>query len=182
MPALANPAAPEITSRDGARLVVRPMRRSDGGALAAAVESLSAETRRRRFLTPKPGLSRREVAALTDLDGHARVALVALDPDTLAWVAVARYAAFPADPRTADVALTVADAWQGRGVGTALFGMLVERARHEGMGRLVATTLAGNRPALRLLQRHGFAVAGWDGATVDLGRDLPGGGSRPVAA
>jgi RimJ/RimL family protein N-acetyltransferase len=50
------------------------------------------------------------------------------------------------------------------------------------VGRLVATTLAGNRPALRLLQRHGFAVTGWDGATVDLGRDLPGGGSRPVAA
>ena len=175
-------AVPEITSRDGSRLVVRPMRRCDGAALAAAVASLSAESRRRRFLAPKPRLSRREIAALTDVDGHARVALVALHPGTREWVAVARYAAFPADPRTADVAVTVADAWQGCGVGTALFEMLVERARREGMSRLVATTLAGNRAALRLLQRHGFAVTGWDGPTVDLARDLSPGGSRPLAA
>jgi hypothetical protein len=89
IPARRTLAGTEITSRDGARLVVRPMRRSDAGALAHAVASLSAESRYRRFLTPKPRLARREIAALTDLDGHARVALIALDPATGEWVAVA---------------------------------------------------------------------------------------------
>jgi acetyltransferase len=165
-----------MMSADGIRLVVRPMQHSDGGALAAAVAALSPESRYRRFLTPKPGLSRRDVAALTDLDHHAREALIALEPATGAWVAVARYAAFPDDPLTADMAITVADAWQRRGVGTALVALLVERARQEGIARLHATTLVGNLPALRLLRRQGFETSAPDLDPLELVRDL-----RPAA-
>jgi acetyltransferase len=166
------PTPPVIRSLDGSRLPVRPMRRSDGDALRAAVASLSADTRYRRFMAPKPGLNSHEIAVLTDLDHHAREALIALDPGTGAWVAVARYAANADDPRTADVAITVADRWQRRGVGSALFARLVERARDEGIVRLHATTMAGNRAAVRLLRRHGFEVTGWDAGTLELGRDL----------
>src|SRR3954453_20448159 len=109
-------AASEIVSTDGVRLAVRPMLRSDGGALAAAVAALSPQTRYLRFLTPKPNLSNRDIAALTDLDHHARGALVGIEPRAAAWAAVARYAAFGEDPLTADVAVTVGDRWQRRGI------------------------------------------------------------------
>jgi RimJ/RimL family protein N-acetyltransferase len=166
------PTLPDILARDGTRLRVRPMRRSDDGALAAAVAALSPRTRYMRFMTPKPSLSGREIAALTDLDHHAREALVATDPDTGAWVAVARYAAFPDDPLTADVAITVTDGWQERGIGTALVALLVERARHEGIARLHATTLGGNIRARRLLRRHGFEATGTGAGTLELSRAL----------
>jgi RimJ/RimL family protein N-acetyltransferase len=164
-------AAAEIRSADGIALPVRPMRRSDGAALASAFAALSPASRYRRFMAPKPRLSARDIAALTDLDHHAREALVALAPDG-AWVAVARYAAFPDEPRTADVAITVGDRWQQRGVGTAMLALLVERAAQEGIVRLRATTLAGNGPALRLLRRHGFRATGHGGGVVELARDL----------
>src|SRR3954452_3280943 len=90
----------------GARLVVRPMRRSDGVALAAAVAALSPRSRHMRFLSPKPALSGREIAALTDLDHERREALVAVERDTGRWAAVARYASFAVGPATADVAIT----------------------------------------------------------------------------
>jgi acetyltransferase len=169
-PPLPPPTA--IRTRDGSCLFVRSMRRSDGQTLAAAVAALSPRSRYLRFLTPKPGLTRREVAALTDLDHHAREALVAVDPRTGSWVAVARYAAFRDDPGAADVAVTVADAWQRRCVGTALVALLLRRARQEGLTRLHATTLAENTGALRLLRRQGFVTAGRDGGALELVRHL----------
>jgi RimJ/RimL family protein N-acetyltransferase len=180
-PAIARPASSawtaagadlDITSADGVRLLVRPMHGFDGAALAAAVAHLSPRSRYLRFLTPKPRLTRREIASLTDLDHHAREALIATEPTSGAWVAVARYAAFADDPLTADVAVTVADPWQQRGVGSALVALLVERARQEGIARLQATTLAGNLPALRLLLRQGFERSSRDRDTLELARDL----------
>jgi RimJ/RimL family protein N-acetyltransferase len=157
---------------DGTTLEVRPLQRADGPALAAAVASLSADSRYRRFLTPKPRLTEREVAMLADVDHHAREALVAVEPSTGEWVGVVRYAVFPHEPRVADVAVTVADAWQRRGVGTALLRVLVEHARREGIARLQATTLADNRPALRLLAARGFAVRQARRDTVELALEL----------
>jgi RimJ/RimL family protein N-acetyltransferase len=164
-------AADAVATADGTRLLIRPLGPADGDALAAAVAALSPRSRYLRFMSPKPALTRREVAALTDLDHHHREALVAVEPHTGRWVAVARYAAFGDEPWAADVAITVCDEWQGRGAGSALLGVLVGRAAGEGFARLRATTLAANDAALRLLRRHGFAVTGQDGGVVDL--ELP---------
>lgn len=157
---------------DGTTLEVRPLQRTDGPALAAAVASLSADSRYRRFLTPKPRLTDRELARLTDVDHHAREALVAVEPSTGEWVGVVRYAVFPHEPRVADVAVTVADSWQRRGVGTALLRVLVEHARREGIARLHATTFADNRAALRLLAARGFAVREARRDSVELALEL----------
>jgi len=180
-PAVAGPArgarigaAPRlrIVCADGVALRVRPMRRSDGEALVAAVAALSPRSRYLRFLAPKPRLTAREVAALTDLDHHAREALVAVEPRHGEWVAVARYAAFHDDPRTADVAVTVADAWQRRGVGGALLALVIERAAEEGVTRLRATTFASNRPAVRMLRGQGFRATGRELDVLELARDI----------
>jgi RimJ/RimL family protein N-acetyltransferase len=161
-----------IVLADGSRLLVRQLGRRDGDALAAAVGALSPESRYRRFLTAKPELTRREVSTLTDMDHHAREALVAFEPGGGPWAGVARYATFPDDPRTADVAVTVADRWQHRGVGSALLARLLARAQVEGIARLRAATLADNRAALRLLRRHGFARDGAQFGVVELSREL----------
>src|SRR6185503_18091111 len=59
------------------------------------------------------------------------------------------------DPQAADVSVTVADDWQRRGLGSALLGLLTDRARDEGIRRFTALVLAENQGALALLRGLG---------------------------
>jgi RimJ/RimL family protein N-acetyltransferase len=148
---------------DGARVGVRPIGASDRDALAVWFGRLSPESRRLRFLAPKPKLSRRELTYLTEVDHVHHTALVAIDESDGRLIAEARYAAAEPDSRTADFAVTVADEWQGRGVGTRLSRRLLSAARENGITRLTAMTLWENAPARALLARLGFRHAGIDG-------------------
>jgi RimJ/RimL family protein N-acetyltransferase len=152
-------------------LIVRPIRATDKAALLDLFERLSAQSRLRRFLAPKPSLSRRELAYLTEVDHIRHEALVAVAPDGT-FVGVARYACDLGETTVADVAFAVADAWQGRGVGTGLARLLVERAGANGIGRLHATTLADNGPARKLLGRLGFGVCGITGGVLEVDVDV----------
>jgi RimJ/RimL family protein N-acetyltransferase len=138
-------------------LTVRPIRPADKDALLDLFERLSPRSRLRRFLAPKPRLSRRELAYFTEIDHRRHEALVAVGPDG-AFVGVARYACGFGETKVAEVAFAVADAWQGRGVATALAPLVLERARANGIVRLTATTLAHNAPSLALLRRLAFRV------------------------
>jgi GNAT superfamily N-acetyltransferase len=150
---------------------VRAIGWADKEALSGLFEQLSDRSRRRRFLVPKPRLSARELAYFTEIDHLRHAALVAVAPDG-SFAAVARYACAPGETREADIAVAVADAWQGRGIGTLLAGRIVERARLNGIVRMVATTLAENRPALRLLRGLGFRVTGADASGIELALTL----------
>jgi RimJ/RimL family protein N-acetyltransferase len=158
-----------LAATDGASLAVRPLEPTDRAALSAGVERLSAESRYRRFAAPLPRLSERDLDRLLDLDHHEREALVAYDPVTGEGLAVARYAAVPSECGVAEIALTVMDAWQSRGVGTGLARLLLERARVEGVLVLRASVLADNRRALAILRRLGFRFARRQGVLVELG-------------
>ncbi len=153
---------------DGGVVTVRPLRRGDRAELAAAVERLSERSRYLRFAAPKPRLTERELDHLVAVDHHGTEALVAFDPATGRGIAVARYAPLPGAPRVADVAVTVADEWQGRGLGTALLARLVERAAAEGHVALRADVLAVNRPSLALLRRAGFRLREHGGTLLEL--------------
>jgi RimJ/RimL family protein N-acetyltransferase len=150
---------------------VRPLQATDKAALRDLFTRLSDRSRMRRFLTPKPSLSGKEVAYLTEIDGRRHAALVAVAPDG-AFVGVARYACGPGETEVADVAFAVADRWQGRGIGSALGALLLEHARMSGITRLQATTLPENGPARKLLGRMGFRVCAIDDGVIDLDLDL----------
>jgi len=145
---------------------VRPIDSRDRDAFSAWFGRLSDESRRRRFLGPKPRLSDRELTYLTEVDHVSHTALVAVDASG-ALIGEARYATSQPGERTADFAVTVADDWQGRGVGTRLAGRLIEAARANGMTRLTAMTLWDNGAAIALLHRLGFLRAGYDGEALE---------------
>ena len=151
---------------DGARLGVRPISADDRDAFSTWFGRLTPESRRRRFHGPKPRLSARELTYLTEVDHVSHTALVAVD-DAGELVGEARYATERPGDRTADFAVTVADGWQGRGVGSRLAAQLVRAARANGMTRLTALTLAENLAAQRLLRRLGFRYAGSDGDSLE---------------
>lgn len=143
---------------------VRPIDSRDRDAFSAWFGRLSDESRRRRFLGPKPRLSARELTYLTEVDHVSHTALVAVDPSG-ELIGEARYALD--HDGAADFAVTVADEWQGRGVGTRLAQRLIDAARVNGMTRLTAITLWDNGAANALLHRLGFLRTGYDGNAVE---------------
>ena len=136
-------------------IVIRPITPADRERLRAGFQQLSDVSRHHRFLTGIAALSDDQLSYLTDVDHRDHEALAAIDPQTGDGIGIARYVRSKSDPRSAEIAVTVADAWQGKGVGTALVDELVRHARREGIRRLDAFMLQDNRRMLGLLESIG---------------------------
>ena len=141
--------------RDGSEVVVRPIEPSDREQLEAEFERLSPESRYQRFLAPMPHLNAEMLDYLTEVDHHDHEALVALDSATGEGAGIARFVRLEGRPEVAEAAVTVADAWQGRGLGTLLLELLAGRAREEGVTHFTALMLAENTEMMELLERLG---------------------------
>ena len=135
----------------GATIVVRQIEPADREQLAAGFRHLGALTRFRSVHEPAQNLTPEQLDALTRVDHVSSEALVALDAATGDGVGLARYARDPRDPRRALLACTVTDAWQRRGIGTALVERLAARARAAGIEQFVAHTVVGDEPGRHLL-------------------------------
>jgi RimJ/RimL family protein N-acetyltransferase len=144
---------------DNLPVTIRPIEPGDKDRLATFFSRLSDESRRRRFLGPKPKLSSRELRFLTEVDQCRHVALVAEHADG-EIVGVGRYATWHDSPDRAEMAFAVVDEWHGRGLGTLLGEHLVARARVSGLTALTGSTFANNTPAKALLKRLGFLPKG----------------------
>jgi RimJ/RimL family protein N-acetyltransferase len=142
-----------VVLRDGSTVLIRPVDSSDAPLLADGFARLSARSRQLRFLTPKKDLSPAELRHFTDVDHHDHEALGALNHADGRGVGIARYIRDAADPQAADIAVTVIDDWQGRGLGTELVAQLSGRARSEGIRRFTALVAADN-PAMAGLLRN----------------------------
>jgi RimJ/RimL family protein N-acetyltransferase len=140
----------ELLCIEGHTLVVRPIAITDADRLARMFTRLSPTTVHFRFFSPIRRVPRGALVRLADVDHQRRDALVALDGDEI--VAVARYDAQPGATE-AEIALTVEDAWQHRGLGEALALRLGVLARRRGYERFTATVLPDNRAALGLMRK-----------------------------
>ena len=144
-----------VALRDGSHVRIRQGHRSDAQRLLRAFRRLSPESRYRRFLAPMPELNESMVAYLTEIDHHDHEAMVAIDERTDEGVGVARYVRDPQRPEAAEVAVTVIDDWQGRGLGTVLLDVISARAREEGIRSFTALLLAANHEMLDLFGQLG---------------------------
>lgn len=151
----------QVRLRDGTDAYVLPLQRTDRATLAAEFETLTPESRRRRFLAPVMRLSDAMLEHLVDdVDGVDHVALVLCaetSPDVFDPVALARMVRYSDAPDAVDLAVTVKDTWQGRGVATALLEVLMLR-RPVGVARIVTEVFTDNRASLLMLRRLGDAT------------------------
>jgi RimJ/RimL family protein N-acetyltransferase len=140
--------------RDGSLVLVRQVRSSDVALLADCFDRLSERSRRSRFLGNKARLSSAELRFLTCVDHHDHEALAALDR-LGRGAGVARYVRDREDRGSAEIAVTIVDEWQGRGLGSKLLELLSDRARAEGIVRFTATVALGNVASERLVRNAG---------------------------
>jgi RimJ/RimL family protein N-acetyltransferase len=141
-----------VVLRDGSTVLIRQVHSADAPLLADGFARLSARSRRLRFLTEKPALSAAELRYFTDIDHHDHEALGALSYADGRGVGIARYVRDAEDPQAAEVAVTIIDGWQRRGLGTELLAQLSDRARCEGIRRFTALVAADNVAMAGLLR------------------------------
>ena len=155
-------------------ILFRHIRPDDKGRLAEGLARMSPESRRRRFLMPKPRFSSSELRYLTEIDGFDHVAIVAVsaeDPDV--FYGVARFVRWQDDPEAAEAAIVVADPLQGRGLGRELGRRLADEARERGVKRFTATLLGENVAAHRLFASiSGRLEARYDHGLEELVADI----------
>ena len=143
--------------KDGHTVRIRPIVPSDSGALQAFVNNMSTEASYFRFFRVKRELTDKELAAFTEVDYHSEMAFVAIFEGNL--VGVGRYSQGGSATNQAEVAFTVTDDMQGRGVGTLLVFRVAAYARERGITEFKAFVLSDNHAMMRVFRNAGFTLS-----------------------
>ncbi len=165
-----SPWASTVVLGNGDTVFIRPLTPDDRPALAAFHQRQSPDSIYRRFFSPKPELSEKELLHFTSVDMVDRAALAVESHDE--FIAWASYERWPGR-NEAEAAFMVDDAHQGSGIATLLLEHLAAIARSNGIERFTAEVLGDNRAMLAV-----FAKSGWplqrrfDSGVVDLDWEL----------
>jgi RimJ/RimL family protein N-acetyltransferase len=156
-----------VVLRDGSKVLIRPVQNADARLLADGFARLSPQSRQMRFLSRKEELSRAELRYFTDVDHHDHEAIGALNHADGRGVGIARYIRHAEDPQAAEIAITIVDDWQGRGLGTELLTRLSGRARQKGIHRFTALVAENNMAMAGLLRSMSANLVGRGPGTVE---------------
>ena len=159
-----------IEVRDGTRLMLRPVLPGDDERTVHGHIQFSSETLYRRFMTariPTPAL----LHYLSEVDYVDHFVWVVTDGDDP--VADARFVRDESDPTTAEIAFIVADAYQGRGIGSFLISALSIAARVDGVERFSARMLSENAPMRSIMDHYGAVWEREDIGVITTVIDVP---------
>jgi len=143
----------------GQAISIRPMLPEDLDIETEFVEGWSTETRYNRLFSAGSFTSPERLKKITRIDYARDMALIAtvmLDNKEV-QIGVARYV-LRDDDKTCEFALSVADAWQHRGIGRALMQHLMAGAAAAGIETMVGDILSSNAPMLHFMRALGFSV------------------------
>jgi len=159
-----------IRVRDGTPLMLRPVLPGDNERTVHGHIQFSSETLYRRFMTarlPTPAL----MAYLSEVDYVDHFVWVVTDGSDP--MADARFVRDEADPTIAEIAFTVADAYQGRGIGSFLIDALSIAARVDGVERFSARMLSENLPMRTIMDHYGAVWEREDVGVITTVIDVP---------
>jgi acetyltransferase len=159
-----------LTLRDGARVVLRPIRPEDRQIEKEFVHNLSDQSKYFRFMSALRELNEAMLNRFTQIDYDREMALIAVvcENGLETEIGVARYIV-SADGSSCEFALAVADAWQHRGVGSILLRSLIDAARARGLKVMEGMVMAENHKMLALMAAFGFGIRAEPGnASVKL--------------
>jgi GNAT superfamily N-acetyltransferase len=161
------------TLRDGTAVTVRAARASDGPKIRRAFHKLEPDTIYTRFFGYKADVSDAELSLITGADFERTVALlVTIDADEdEVVIGGASYftGSAKAAGRSAEVAFTVEEDFQSRGIGGLLMRHIIGIARAKGLDWLEADVLSRNLPMLNVFRRCGLPMAvRYDGDVIHV--------------
>ncbi|MGI9585988.1 MAG: GNAT family N-acetyltransferase [Acidimicrobiia bacterium] len=142
--------------KDGGTVRIRPIAPQDADALQDLVRSMSSQSSYFRFFRVKKELTPDELGEFTKVDYQSQMAFIAILDGRIAGVG--RYTGYEDDPELAEVAFTVADGLQGRGIGSLLLFRITAYARSHGVSRFRAHLLADNHAMMRVFRNAGFSL------------------------
>ena len=160
----------------GSPVTIRTMQPADREIERRFVRELSPTSRYYRFHSALKELTPAMLERFTNVNYPDEMALIATIPEGSGEreIGVARYARYPGTDR-AEIAVVVADAWQGKGVGARLLLDLRSLAFAAGIRHFEASVLPGNKRMLELARALGFVVRttgpGEDTA-LELGKEI----------
>jgi GNAT superfamily N-acetyltransferase len=146
--------------KDGTPVFVRPIEEGDSERERRFIEALSLESRRMRFLGEinSPSASLLEHFVHPDPEREAAyIALINVGGEERE-IGVARYS-MDSDGKACECAVTVADAWQKKGLASLLMQRLIDEAKRHGLARIYSLDLAENDGMRALALRFGFERA-----------------------
>jgi RimJ/RimL family protein N-acetyltransferase len=113
---------------------------------------------RDRFFSIKLDLTPAELKYFTEVDFDQHVALVAeLETESgYQPAAVGRLVRTSGQPDHAEIAITVTDALQGKGIGKIMLRRLIDCARDLGVRHIDASVLAENKRMINLIRKTGL--------------------------
>ncbi|KTC44285.1 MAG: N-acetyltransferase family protein [Pseudomonas sp.] len=146
---------------DDSHVLIRPLRPQDRQREKAFIENLSPATRHQRFLGEVKEVGDQLLDQLMDVGTPQRVAYVALvhDNGELREVGISRYAQVDDQPWRCEFAVTIADEWQGKGLGALLMQHLIDEARHNGFQQMYSVDSATHYGMRRLAKVLGMRSA-----------------------
>lgn len=145
----------DVVLRDGGTAHLRPIHPSDADAVQAFHMRQSQDSIYMRFFAFKARLSSKELKRFTEVDFKDRVAFVITIGGEI--IGIGRYDRLD-DPAEAEVAFNIADAHQGRGIGSILLEHLAAAAQENGIRRFSAEVLPENRKMLMVFSDAGYDV------------------------
>jgi protein lysine acetyltransferase len=157
--------------RDGSELLLRPVLPGDSARTLQGHVWFSSETLYRRFMSarvPSPALM--DYLAEVDYVDHFVWVMTDLDGNP---VADARFVRDHDHPTMAEIAFTVADAYQGRGIGSFLIAALSVAARVAGVEKFSGRMLADNVAMRTIMDRYGAIWERDDVGVVTTVIDVP---------
>lgn len=156
--------------RDGTELMLRPVLPGDSQRTVHGHVHFSNETLYRRFMTPRvPSPALMDYLSQVDyVDHFVWVVTDGVDP-----IADARFVRDAHDRTLAEIAFTVADAYQGRGIGSFLIGALSVAARLDGIEKFSGRMFADNLPMRAIMDHFGASWQRDDVGVVTTVIDVP---------
>jgi GNAT superfamily N-acetyltransferase len=127
------------------QVLIRPISPNDAGLEQGFINNLSDQSKHYRFLGGRAPLSIKELIELCDIDYYSKMAFIALidDGDQGTVIGVSRYA-IDKDNESFEFAVTVADEWQNKGLGTLLMKHLIGYAKSHEIKQIYSIDLASN--------------------------------------
>jgi RimJ/RimL family protein N-acetyltransferase len=151
------------TLKNGTPVTIRAVCPEDKRGIAEAFGNLDPESIYTRFFRHKNELTVDELKAATEVDFENTVALVVVVPEGEGQetiIGAGRYVSYapPNAERSAEVAFTVEEDYQGQGIAGMILRHLIHIAREQGVAQFEAEVLPKNRAMLAVLARSGLPM------------------------